>query len=224
MGGLLAAVLPLALGAAVSPTLLALQLLVLSGSTRRLLRAWTLAAGSAIVLALYTVLGATVLKGLHAASKPHPSLRAAIVDFVCAGLLVALAIRSRLRRPTAGEQQESRTAARLGNASLPWYLLVGAVGMLTNFSTLVLYLPALHEIERSPVGAPGKAGVAVVLYAITLLPVWLPVAAATVMGRRADPALDRLHDLVGAHTRQIAVTIELVFAGYLAWKGFGELP
>src|ERR1700733_7744995 len=68
MGALLASVLPLALGAAISPTLLALQLLVLAGPTRRLARAWSLTAGSAVVLALYAVAGAPVLRQIHGKS------------------------------------------------------------------------------------------------------------------------------------------------------------
>ena len=45
MGALLVSVLPLAVGAAISPTLLALQLLVLTGATKPRARAWALAAG-----------------------------------------------------------------------------------------------------------------------------------------------------------------------------------
>ena len=59
MGNLVVAVLPLALGAAVSPTLLALQLLVLSGGGHRLARAWALAAGSALVLFGVILIGRT---------------------------------------------------------------------------------------------------------------------------------------------------------------------
>ena len=73
MGPLLAAVLPLALGAAISPTLLALQLLVLSGTTHRLARAWALVAGSALVLAAFSLLCVTALSRVrpgHGTSRP----------------------------------------------------------------------------------------------------------------------------------------------------------
>jgi Sap-like sulfolipid-1-addressing protein len=224
MGALLASVLPLAAGAAISPTLLALQLLVLAGPTHRLARAWALAAGAAAVLALYAVLGVTLLRQIHTRSAPHHSLRDALIELVGAGLLVALALRTRLRRPTAAEAHGSRASGRLDNASLPWFVGAGGLGMLTNFSTLVLFLPALHQIERAQVGTAGRAVAFALLYVITLLPVLLPVGAATVMGRRAEPALDRIHVVISRHSRQIAVTIELVFAAYLAWKGVGELP
>jgi hypothetical protein len=69
MAALLASVLPLAIGAAISPTLLALQLVVLTGATKPLARAWVVAVGSALVLATYSVLGLTVLQHLHPAKQ-----------------------------------------------------------------------------------------------------------------------------------------------------------
>lgn len=224
MGALLASVLPLALGAAISPTLLALQLLVLAGPVDRLARAWSLAAGSALVLAVYAVCGVTVLRQIHGKTAPQHSLRDALVELVCAGLLVALAVRARLRRRTAGEQHGSRVTARLASARLPWFVAAGAVGMLTNFSTLVLFLPALHQIDRAQVSTAGRWLVFAVVYVIILFPVLVPVAAATLLGPRAEPVLDRVHAFISGHSRQIGVTIELVFAGYLAWKGVTELP
>ncbi len=224
MGALLASVLPLALGAGVSPTLLALQLLVLAGPADRLARAWSLAAGSALVLAVYAVCGVTVLRQIHGKSAPHHSLRDALIELVCAGLLVALALRSCLRYRTAGEHHGSWAATHLTTAPLPWFVGAGAIGMLTNFSTLVLFLPALHQIERAQVSTLARWAVFAVLYVVTLLPVLLPVAAAAILGPRAEPILDRVHTFISRRSRQIGVTIELVFAAYLAWKGVTELP
>ena len=54
MGTLLATVLPLALGAAVSPTLFTLEVLVLSGCRHPVSRGRAVAGGSAVMLILYT--------------------------------------------------------------------------------------------------------------------------------------------------------------------------
>lgn len=221
---LLASVLPLAIGAAISPTLLALQLVVLTGATKPLARAWVVAVGSALVLATYSVLGLTVLQHLHPAKLGHHSLRGAIIMFVAGGLMMVLAVRSLLRRPTPAEQHKSRTASRLETAPTFWFLGVAAVGMVVNFSTLVLFLPALHEITRSTVGLLDRSVVFGFLYIITLLPVLIPVGLVTILGDRADPVLDATHTFVTRHARHIGVVIEVVFAVYLVWKGFGELP
>lgn len=58
---------------------------------------------------------------------------------------------------------------------------------------------------------------------ITLLPVLIPVTLISMLGRRADPLLERLNTFVGDHSRQITVTIEVVFAVVLIWKGIAEL-
>jgi hypothetical protein len=224
MAALLVSVLPLALGAAISPTLLALQLVVLTGANRALPRAWAVTIGAALVLGVFSVLGLTVLNRLHPAKHGHHSLRDAVIMFGAAGLMAALAARSLLRRPTSGEQQKSRTAGRLDDAPTYWFVGVGAIGMLVNFSTLVLFLPALHEITRSSVALVGRSMAFAVLYVITLLPVLIPVGLVAVLGDRAEPVLDATHTFVTRHSRQIGMVIEVVFAVYLLWKGFAELP
>src|SRR5580704_8014261 len=224
MAALLVSVLPLAVGAAVSPTLLALQLLVLTGSTKPLARAWALTAGAALALGAFSVLGLTVLNHLRPAEHGRHSLRGAVIMFVAGALMTALAVRSLLRRPTPAEQQKARTAGRLEGAPTYWFVGVGAIGMAVNFSTLVLFLPALHEITRSSVALVGKGIAFAILFVVTLLPVLIPVGLVTVSGDRAGPALDATHAFVARHSRQIGIVVELVFAGYLVWRGLAELP
>ena len=144
--------------------------------------------------------------------------------FVAAGLMAGLAVRSLLKRPTPAEQQKSRTAERLETAPTFWFLGVGALGMVVNFSTLVLFLPALHEITRSSVGTTGQVIAFAVLYVVTLLPVLAPVVLVSTLGSRIGPVLDATHAFVNRHARQIGVAIEAMFAVYLAAKGLSELP
>jgi hypothetical protein len=224
MAALLVSVLPLAVGAAISPTLLALQLLVLTGASKPLARAWALAAGAALVLAGFALLGLTVLNHLHPTEHHHHSVRGAVIVFIAAGLLVALAVRSMRSRPMPADRQASRTTGLLQTAPTYWFIGVGALGMVLNFSTLVLFLPALHEITRSSASLAARAVTFALLYVITLLPVLAPVVVVSVLGVRAKPALDAAHDFVTKHSRQIGIAIELVFAVYLAVKGLGELP
>lgn len=224
MAALLASVLPLAVGAAVSPTLVALQLLVLTGTTKPVARAWALAFGSALVLAVFSLLGLTVLNHLHPAGHGHHSWSGAVIMFVAAGLLGLLAVRSIVRRPTSAEQHGSRTADRLATAPTAWFVGVGAVGMVVNFSTLLLFLPALHEITRSSVDLAGRSVAFALLFVITLLPVLLPVGLVTVMGPHADPALAATHRVVSRYARQIGIVVEVVFAVYLVLRGVAELP
>jgi len=223
MGQLLVAVVPLALGAAVSPTLLALQLLVLSGPTHRLVRAWSLAFGAALVLGAFSLLCVTALQHV----RPHHAHRSATDSavLITSGLLLgALAVRSRIHRPTPGENHSSKTAQHLTTAATPWFIGVGALGMVVNFSTLLLVLPAIHEITHSSASTPAKVAAFTILYVVVLLPVLVPVVFASVLGRRADGLLDATHQWVGRNSRTIGTVIEATFAIYLLVKGVRALP
>ena len=224
MGPLLVAVLPLALGAAVSPTLLALQLLVLSGSTHRLARAWSLTLGAALVLGAYSILCATALQRVRPHHTGHRSATDAAVLLASGVLLGALAARSLVRRPTVGERHTSRIGDRLASAPTPWFVGVGAIGMLVNFSTLLLVLPAIHEITRSTATPSAQVVAFVLLYVIVLLPVLAPVLLVTFLGAGADRVLDATHALVERNARTLGTVIETVFAAYLITKGVRAIP
>jgi Sap, sulfolipid-1-addressing protein len=113
-GSLLAIVVPLALGAAISPTLFALEVLVLSGRRHPVARAWALAGGAAATLIAFSVLGLTLLKNLHS-GRHNRSPADASIDLVAGALLTLLAARALRPGKTAAE------SARCGPLpSPPW--------------------------------------------------------------------------------------------------------
>ena len=198
MEELLAKVVPLALGAAVSPMVLTVQIFILAGRVKPLLRAWVFTAGGALTLVAYSVLGATILKG--GGAERH-SVSTAIIRLVAAALLLLLAIRAARAKTTSSQ----KLLDRLDSASTLSFLIVGVLTMIANFSTLVLFLPAIHEILRSSVSEADKFLTYALLLAITMIPALLPVGIATLMGSRADGILEGLHRFVTKHTKQINV-------------------
>ena len=221
MGSLLAIVVPLALGAAISPTLFALEVLVLSGRHHPVARAWALAGGAAAILIAFSALGLTLLQNLH--SGHNRSSVDASIDLAAGVLLTLLAARALLPRKTPAESHHDRTRRRLADMPTILFVGVGGLGMLVNFSTLLLFFPALHKISRSSVSLAGKGATWLILVVITLLPVLIPVMLVVILGPRASPLLDRLNTFVGGHSRQITVTIEVLFTVVLIWKGIAEL-
>ena len=146
---LLASVLPLAIGAAISPTLLALQLVVLTGKTKPVVAG--LGPGGRFGPRPGRLLCPRAHRPQPPAFRPSRWLGAGRGDPVRRRRPVGRtrAVRSFIHRPTSGEQQASRTAGRLSTAPTWWFVGAGAIGMVANFSTLVLFLAALHEIGRS---------------------------------------------------------------------------
>ncbi|MGZ6617739.1 MAG: GAP family protein [Solirubrobacteraceae bacterium] len=215
MGSLLGLVLPLAAGAAVSPTLLAVQLVTLSRRTRPLARSWAVAVGAATVLAGVAV--AALLLAKSTGGSTSPSEAGAVVKLAAAGLLAALGTRTLLRGPRAAKPE------RVGPHPLRQAFLLGAVLMLTNFSTIALFFPAIHAIGISTVAVTDRALAFALLFLITLLPVLIPPLAVTLLGQRATPALHALNRFFVRHHRSIDAGICFAFAALLAIAGLHAL-
>ncbi len=216
MGSLLAIVLPLACGAAVSPTVLALQLLTLSRRTAPVARAWAVAAGCALVLAGLSV--AALLLAHGSGGSDSPSEAGGIVKLVAALLLLGLGVRQ-LRTPPRTDPRPEHAGAHPLRQSFG----LRAAMMLSNFSTIVLYFPAVHAIGIDDADAGAKAVAFVLLYAITLLPAVGPPLVVTLLGPRATPALQRLNGFFTAHRRGIGAGICFAFALLLGATGLHAL-
>lgn len=216
MGHLLAIVVPLACGAAVSPTILALQLLTLSRRTAPLARSWAVAAGCALVLVGLSVVALLVAQGSGGSDSPDEA--GGIVKLVAAALLVAVGVRQLRKAPAdvPKPERESRHPLRQSFA-------LGAAMMVSNFSTIVLYFPAVHAIGISDAGVGAKVLAWVLLFSITLLPAVGPPLVVTLMGTRATPALARLNGFFAAHRRGIGATICFAFAVLLGVTGLHAL-
>lgn len=222
MSGLLLTVLPFALGAAVSPTLLTLELLILTGRTNRKSRAWMFVIGASATILVFGIVAATLLRNVGDATASPPDPWSIGIKGVIAAVLLGLGIRQLRPGKTAGEKHHGKTAQRMQTAKAPFFLVVGVVGMLVNFSTLVLYLPAIHLIVHSddPVSTKWAAGL--MLWGITILPIVVPVLAVSIVGQRSDPLLARLNSWTTGHSRQINAGLCFLFAALLAYSAVKE--
>ncbi len=222
MSGLVLSVLPFALGAAVSPTLLTLELLILSGKTRPKARAWMFVVGASATLIAFGFLAATLLRNMGDSSGAPPNPWSVAIKAVLAAGLAALGVRQLRPRRTAAEAHHGRVSKRMASAPLPFFVGTGAVAMLVNFSTLVLVLPAIHLIVHSSDSEATKVTAAVVLFLVAVAPIVLPVLAVSVVGHRSDALLARTNRFTTTHSRQINAAICLFFAALLAYASVKE--
>ena len=210
MGSLLAQVVPLAAGAAVSPGLLAVQMLNLSETDGGLARAWAVLAGAAAVVVAVSIGALFVTVGLGDLGRDQ-TLRA-VVRLVAAVVLAGVGIRTWVRPPKPSTKViKGPTAAWAG---------LGAALVAPN---MALYLPAAHEIARSTVSAPGKVVAFAVAAAVALVPVAGPPLAVTVLGDRVRPALEALNGFVTRNSRVVTIVACLGFAVYLTVTGIDGL-
>jgi threonine/homoserine/homoserine lactone efflux protein len=212
MGSLLLRVLPLALGAAVSPTVLTVIVLLLAGAKSRR-DAVAFAIGT---LAVSIAIGVAVLFLFNRALQHHHDTtghRSAIIDIVLGGLLLALAVRELVAAPKTKEPKAQR---KLGIGAS---FALGAVVMVANFSSLVLYLAALKEIVRADVTTASELVVTAAFIAIMLLPVELPLLLTVVAPGSSERILATIGTTVKRHSHAITVVVLVVFGAYLVVKG-----
>jgi hypothetical protein len=218
VGRLLAIVVPLALGAAVTPTIVAAQLVSLAGRTRPVARAWALAGGCALVLLAESGLALTLAQSTGGSDSP--SRAGGIVKLVAAALLLALAVRAWRRRGAAeaAPKPAKEERPRLGRS-----FVLGCGLMATNFSSLVLYFPAMHEIGISDASTAARIVAFLLLFTITLLPATAPPVVVTAVGERARRPLDAMSAFFTRHRQTIAATLCLGFALLLTAAGLRDL-
>ena len=206
--GLLAQVLPLALGAAMSPTFLAMQVVVLtSGTPGALRRGWALAAGSVTTLLVISLGGYSVLSSLPDFGTGRPSAVEAVI-FALAGTALLITGAVVYRRP---RDHEDSALHRVVDAGPPVLFAIGAARLAVNATTLALYIPALHLIANSTAGSWAKVLAFLLLFCLTELAVVGPVLAVTVMGARATPVLTGVHGAIQRHSRVLSVGTCVLF-------------
>jgi len=218
VGSLLAIVIPLALGAALTPTIIGVQLVTLSSAIRPMARAWTLAAGCAVVLLAVSALALLVAGISNALDDPSPAGGA--VKLAAGLLLAGLGVRALRHR---GDAEPAPAPENAGPVHLRRSFALGAGLMAANFSSLVLYFPAMHAIGISDASAGARVVAFVLVFSIALIPAWGPPASVMALGDRARGPLDRLSRFFTAHRRTIAVTLCFGFAVLLIAVGLNEL-
>ena len=215
--------LPLAIGAAVSPLVLLGQLAQLSGPGGRALalrRSLGYLLGGLAVVVIWTLCAGWIA---HRLPTQHPETDpvAAAVQLLLALALAGLALQT-LRRPLVDATPcfPGRDVAATG---LLAPLLQGLGLMAVNVTSLVLFLPAAQLVGRSAQPWSMRLTAWIALDLITLLPVWLPPALLLLSGPVGARLLDRFGQWVNRHRRAIDAAVAAGFALLLAVRGLQDL-
>lgn len=218
MGELLSRLIPLSLGAAVSPTVLALELVILSGK-RAAGRATAFLAGVLLVFVGLTTIGLLLSHSASTSSAPDTITKA--VDGTAGTLLLLLALGTVLRALT--RENVSQVDDEIKDTHDPGLLsafLLGLAIMVTNFSTILLYLPAMRLISTAHISTDDKVFAVVLAFLITTAPILAIYGFAVGFPRLATPPLARLRRWIDRHQRTIGIAIEVIFGTYLLVKAF----
>jgi len=229
------AILPLALGSAVSPLVLVAQILTVTRSGSGLRAGWGFGLGSALVVALW--IGLALVVG-HALPQPSsgPDPESACLRLVLALVLLGLGLKllgaapaplqtkAELERPA---QQGSSLGRQDGQASRRHPLRrafgLGLVTMASNLTSLVLVFPAVHDLGRDRLPGPQEALLVGLIALFALLPSLAPPLLLLVSGAAGQRQLERLNGWTQAHQRPISGGLCLGFGLLLALSGLSSL-
>jgi hypothetical protein len=132
-------------------------------------------------------------------------------------LLLGFGVRGLLRR-RAGVQPKRREA-RQGAGGPFESLALGVVMMLTNFSTIVLYIPAMREVAAADESTVVQGAVVGIAALFALAPALLPLGATAIAPDASRRVLDPIGRFVRTHSATIGTVVSFVFGLYLLVKG-----
>ena len=215
-------VIPLGIGAAFTPSLLALSILV-SGQDQWRKRAAALAAGSILAFGLFGVLIIFGFRKLPLPEVDGSDWFGALVRLLAAAVLAVSAIYLFIPHPVLQKRVESRIQSYVQNSSLVMMFAIAFLLSIKDVSSFVMLVPALHDIAVCPNFI--EAGVAlVVLYTLALSPVLAPIAVRLFFDKGSRDPMQKLYRFTMDHQFQIVGFVAVILSAYLAVTGWHQLP
>lgn len=219
MFGLLLQIIPLGVGAALTPSLLALQILTTGTSPWR-------AKAVAVVLGTSSAFGFAMIALLVGFAQlptraPGRDVTTGMVWCLAGVVMIVVAVWLFWPHPHLAERLEASIAKRVERASVRTFFVLAFALSVKDLSSFVLLIPAIHDVSVAPVGLPERALAALLVFVLALSPVLLPPVVRLVGGRRTDRVLDDVYRFTMTHQLQIGAAVAAVFAVYLLVVGTG---
>ena len=220
--GLLGQSVLLGIAAAFTPSLLALQLLIVSQDPWRK-RALAVAIGGA---SAFLLVGAMLLFGFAQLPTDSPADSSAFAGWLRvvggAGLIVASTFLMR-PHPQMQKRVDADIQRRVARASTWVFLGVAFALSIKDISSFVVLAPALHDIAVAEINIAEQAVLIVVLYAFALSPVLVPPLIRVVFGHRADRFFQGVYRFTMDHQFQLMGAMCALIGAYLVVSGLARL-
>ena len=212
---------PLGIGAALTPSLLCLQILMASNTPWKA-RSLAVFAGAASAFAIACT---ALLLGLASLPKPHHGssdpLGGAIwlaIGLILAGVAVYLFV----PHPDLRAKVEQSLTNRMGKAKTVTFFALAFALSIKDVSSFALLLPAIHDIASSGIDVVRQIITVGVLYFLALSPVIVPPLWRLIRGDKATVSLGRLYRFTMNHQFEILAIVFSVFAVYCIVIGVGS--
>ena len=215
-------VLPMAIGAMVTPTLFALQVMVVSGSQWRP-HARAVIAGTAAVFAVYTALILRGMSQLPSANTGLTSRTESIIEFGAGVVVLVVSIWLLIPHPQINQKMKDKVGSHSSRSSSMVYAGIAAYMAVTDFSTLALMLPALHDVTSSTTHIVFKALIVGFVFVCVMMPVLVPPGMVHFGGERTIDSLRRFNNWIMDHQLQVMGVVSGFIGVILVWRGLRGL-
>ena len=212
----------LGIAAAFTPSLIALQILIVSGDPWRR-RSLAVAVGGS---AAFLLVGALLFFGF----AQLPTVSEGAQDPVGAWLrvgagLALIPVATFLFRPhpKLRARVDADVTGYAAHASLWVFVGVAFVLSIKDVSSFIVLAPALHDIAVADVNPAEQAVLLGVLYAFALSPVLLPPSLRLAFGHRLDGFFHRAYRFTMDHQFQLVGVMAAVASAYLLISGIARL-
>lgn len=203
---------PYILGAMVSPVLLAATVMLLAQPKKPLQKTAFFLLGG---LATASVVGGIVFFAAHARGQgAKPSFSDSAIHIVVGLVLLVLAARiwRKKKKPTKATNKKVHYSRDF---------ILGMVLMATNFTSLIMFLPAGLELQRATLDTR-VTGVALLVVATTVA-IWLPLLLVAIMGKHGRKLLAAMSRFMDKYGQQVSGGMIGIIALYVLYKGISGL-
>jgi threonine/homoserine/homoserine lactone efflux protein len=209
------------LGAAISPVAAAICFSLL-GTSKPLANALAFALGYGVVLAVIAI-GAFAFFGdrPELGAGHHSDIRNTL-DAAIGVLLVMFALKALLHAPNPNAPPPKWVAA-VSSIAPSRAVLLGMVLVLTNPTTLALYVSGLKEVVTVSLGAVEDAVALLVFILLVEVEFLVPITAYAVKPRQTLALMEAIHKLLERHGRSIEIVVLSFLGVLLLHKGLAGL-
>lgn len=193
-------ILPFVIGAAISPTVLLVTILVLSSRQRAMAKACCFALGAFITI---TIIGGFILV-IHVPTTANtdPTIIDQIVHTVIGIALFVFAFRIYKKGKNKLESNKNVTKTNKSQKLIDYFGL-GITMMLINVTTIMMYVPVSTTLSSDKVGYLVGIWVLLAMVLTSMLPILVPIAIILAMGKNSQKALNRMSTFMTHHGYQI---------------------
>ena len=204
---------PLGIGAALTPSLLCLQILM-SSNTPWKARSLAVFAGAGSAFAIACT---ALLLGFTSLPKPHPGSSDPLGGALWLAVGVILAVVATylfIPHPELRAKVEASFTRRMDKAKTLTFFAIAFALSIKDVSSFALLLPAIRDISSAGIDIFWQIIAVAVLYFLALSPVIVPPLLRLIRGDKAAVSLGRLYRFTMNHQFEILATVFAVFALY----------